>query len=287
MTREPEVRTALVTGASTGIGARTASRLVDAGYRVFGTSRRGRGDHDGVQMLQMDVRDDESVREAVGAVTEAAGHIDILVNNAGVAHQGFAEETGRAEADAVFETNFFGPIRVTDAVLPQMRRRRSGRVINVGSLAAWIGEPGETMYAASKAALARYSEALRHEVWHLGISVSLVEPGAFTTGVLGAASGHDDHAGHADHTGHISDYDGPRELARRTLEKSLRHGGDPNDVADLIAAVARTGQPRSRYGVGREARRIPIVKAAVPQRLTDYLLRRAYQLPGRSITSRS
>lgn len=95
--------------------------------------------------------------------------------------EGFAEETTLDEAAKVFATNLFGVARVVNAVLPGMRARRRGGIVNVGSLAAWVGEPGESFYAASKAALARYTEALRHEVWHLGIAVSLVEPGAFTT----------------------------------------------------------------------------------------------------------
>ncbi|MQA95077.1 MAG: SDR family NAD(P)-dependent oxidoreductase [Streptosporangiales bacterium] len=172
----------------------------------------------GVEMLRLDVRSEESVAACVSAVLDRAGHIDVLVNNAGVMHQGFAEETGPDQASAVFATNLFGVARVTNPVLPGMRSRRRGRIINVGSLAAWVGEPGEAYYAASKAALARYTEALRHEVWPLGISVSLVEPGAFTTGVIQASPVAEPV---------FADYDGAREAARRTLQESLRRGDDP------------------------------------------------------------
>lgn len=113
-----------------------------------------------------------------------AGQIDVLVSNAGVLLQGlFSEETSMTEARMVFETNFFGVVRMTNAVLPGMRSRREGRIINVGSLAAWVGELGEAFYSASKHALAGYSKALRHEVWPLGLHVSLVEPGAFMTNI--------------------------------------------------------------------------------------------------------
>src|SRR5262249_7702769 len=116
------------------------------------------------------------------------GRIDVLINNAGVEHVGVAEETTLEDARAVFETNFFGVVRMTNAVLPDMRDRRQGRIINVGSLAAWVGEPGGAFYSASKHALAGYTEALRHEVWRFGIHVSLAEPGVFKTNIIQAAS---------------------------------------------------------------------------------------------------
>lgn len=268
---------ALVTGASSGIGAVTAGRLASAGYRVYGTSRHPRADDEGVRMVTMDVRDEESVRSAVADITDEAGRIDLLINNAGVLHVGMAEETSREQMVDVFETNFFGTVRVTDSVLPQMRERRHGRVINVGSLAAWFGEPGEGFYAASKAALARYTEALRHEVGHLGIHVSLVEPGIFNTNVFEAASSR---AATSNATT-IADYDGPREAAHRTLHTAVERGAAPQHVAAVIARVARDPSPQARYGAGREARWIPPLTTLLPQRLTDRLLRRAYRLPRR------
>ncbi|WP_165974344.1 SDR family NAD(P)-dependent oxidoreductase [Nonomuraea deserti] len=156
MTAAPSAsRTVLVTGASSGIGQATARLFAERGARVFGTSRRALGDDGGVEMVQLDIRSEESVRQCVDRVLDRAGGIDVLVNNAGVMHEGFAEETALTDAQAVFDVNFFGTVRVTHAVLPGMRARRQGHVINVGSLAAWVGEPGEGLYAASKAALAR------------------------------------------------------------------------------------------------------------------------------------
>lgn len=221
-------------------------------------------------MLELDVRSDASVGRCVRTALERAGRIDVLVNNAGVLHEGFAEETSLAEAEAVFATNLFGAVRVTDAVLPGMRGRRSGRIINIGSLAAWVGEPGEGFYAASKAALARYTEALRHEVWHCGIRVSLVEPGAFGTDVLRASSVS---------PATIEDYDGPRESAHRTLHDSLRAGDDPREAAALILKITRSRSPRPRYGAGREAFWVPRVKTLLPGRFVDRLLRRGFGLP--------
>lgn len=261
--------TVLVTGASSGIGGAIAEAFAQAGWRVFGTSRRAQPERAGVEMLQLDVRSSESVTACVAQVLDRAGRIDVLVNNAGVMHLGIAEETTIDDARAVLETNLFGAVRLANAVLPHMRAGRRGRIINVGSAAAWIGEPGEAFYAASKHALAGYTEALRHEVWPLGIQVSLVEPGAFATNVLQAAS---------TSTARLSDYDAVRRAASRTLQNSLQRGGDPQQVARLVLSVARARTPRLRYPVGLAARWLPYLKVLLPQRLLDYLVRRGYGL---------
>lgn len=220
-------------------------------------------------MLQLDVRSDDSVARCLSEVRARAGGVDVLVNNAGVEHLGVAEETTLEEARALFETNFFGVVRMTNGVLPGMRERRRGRIVNVGSLAAWVGEPGEAFYSASKRALAGYTEALRHEVWPLGVHVSLIEPGAFRTNVIEAASASE---------GTIPDYDAVREAAQRTLRGSLEKGGDPEAVAKLIVDVARARRPRLRYGAGAEARWVPALKLLLPQRAFDALVRKGFGL---------
>ncbi|MEQ4303548.1 SDR family NAD(P)-dependent oxidoreductase [Plantactinospora sp. B6F1] len=269
MSGRAEARIVLVTGASSGIGAATADVFARAGWRVFGTSRRARPSRDGIEMLPLDVRSDESVDDCAAQVMARAGRIDVLVNNAGIMHTGMAEETSLDEARALFETNLFGVVRMTNAVLPQMRVRRHGRIVNVGSAAAWVGEPGEAFYAASKQSLAGYTEALRHEVWPLGITVSLVEPGAFATDIVASAS---------TSAGRITDYDPVRRAAVRTLQESLRRGGDPHKVADRIMEVAAARSPRLRYPVGPAARWLPLLRVLLPQRLFDHLLRRGYGL---------
>jgi NAD(P)-dependent dehydrogenase (short-subunit alcohol dehydrogenase family) len=135
-----------------------------------------------------------------------------------------------------------------------------------------VGEPGEAFYAASKAALARYTEALRHEVWHLGITVCLIEPGVFMTNVLDAAT-------NAEHL--IGDYNVARESARRTLHEGLHRGEDPRKFAELVLAIAESAHPRRRYGVGPQARWLPLLTSLVPQRLFDRILRRSFGLPKR------
>jgi NAD(P)-dependent dehydrogenase (short-subunit alcohol dehydrogenase family) len=174
---------ALVTGASSGIGEATAQRLSTAGYTVYGTSRRAvQARRRSFQMLPLDVTSDESVEEAVKAVMRQHGHIDVLVNNAGfgVAPAG-AEESSIEQARAIFDTNFFGLVRMTRAVVPYMRRQGSGRIINIGSVLGFLPMPYMALYSATKHAVAGYSEALDHELRTMGIRVSVVEPAYINT----------------------------------------------------------------------------------------------------------
>jgi NADP-dependent 3-hydroxy acid dehydrogenase YdfG len=145
---------ALVTGASSGIGKATAKTLMSAGYRVFGTSRRAVSENpDGVTMLTCDVTDDASVAKVVDEVLTQAGRIDLLVNNAGIGLLGGAEESSTAQAQALFDVNVFGVLRITSAVLPVMRRQRTGRIINLSSVLGLIPAPYSALYASTKHAI--------------------------------------------------------------------------------------------------------------------------------------
>ena len=173
---EPSI--ALVTGASSGIGEATAKRLAAAGYKVYGTSRRGSpGGPAIVQMLPLDVTSDDSVEAAVREVMRLEGRIDVLVNNAGfgVAPAG-AEESSIEQAQSIFDTNFFGIVRMTRAVVPHMRRAGGGRIINIGSVLGFLPTPYMALYAATKHAIEGYSESLDHELRTRGIRVSVIEP---------------------------------------------------------------------------------------------------------------
>src|SRR5881227_199818 len=171
-------RVALVTGASSGIGEAAAHQLLDAGFTVYGTSRRAVAGEErgGVVFLPLDVTDDQSVAGAVREVLDRSGRIDVLVNNAGLGIAGAAEESSIEQARALFDTNLFGSIRMTRAVLPQMREQGSGRVINISSVLGLVPAPFGAVYAATKHAIEGYSESLDHEVREHGIRVRLVEP---------------------------------------------------------------------------------------------------------------
>src|SRR5256884_1134858 len=174
---------ALVTGASSGIGKATAERLATAGYKVYGTSRRGATPGQrSFEMLSLDVTSDESVAAAVNALLRSEGRVDLLVNNAGfsVAPAG-AEESSIEQARAIFETNFFGIVRMTRAVVPHMRRQANGRIVNVSSVFGFLPAPYLALYAATKHAIEGYSESLDHELRTRGIRVSVIEPASTNT----------------------------------------------------------------------------------------------------------
>src|SRR6266550_6291082 len=168
----------LITGVSSGIGRETAQLLAQRGARVFGTVRDlGRADPIAkVELVLIDVTDDKSVKDGAESVLENAGRIDILINNAGYLIAGGLEETSIEEARQLFETNFFGVLRVTQAVLPSMRRHGYGRIVNISSMLGVLPGPYRGMYVASKHALEGYTKTLDHEVRTFGIRAALVEP---------------------------------------------------------------------------------------------------------------
>src|SRR5215216_1098945 len=178
---------ALVTGVSSGIGREIAQLLAERGARVFGTVRNPQSASPirGVEVVRMEVTDDASVNEAVQSIARKAGPIQHLVNNAGYSFMGALEETSVAEAREQFETNFFGVLRVTNAILPGMRQQGDGRIVNIGSVMGFLPAPYMGIYAASKHALEGYTETLDHEVRRFGVRAVLVEPAYTRTKLLG------------------------------------------------------------------------------------------------------
>jgi NAD(P)-dependent dehydrogenase (short-subunit alcohol dehydrogenase family) len=258
---------ALVTGASSGIGLATAKLLSDAGYQVYGTSRRG-GPMDNLHftMLQLDVTSDESVDAAVNAVLRLHGRIDLLVNNAGfgVAPAG-AEESSMAQASAIFETNFFGLVRMTRAVLPHMRRQGGGRIINIGSVLGFLPAPFAALYSATKHAVEGYSESLDHEVRSKGIRVSVVEPAYtkthFDANLLAADMP-------------IAEYRATVAQVEDALRRAFSKGDDPSVVANVVLKAATAARPKVRYVAGRVARVVRVLRRFGPAGLIDSGIRR-------------
>jgi NAD(P)-dependent dehydrogenase (short-subunit alcohol dehydrogenase family) len=265
-------KVALVTGASSGFGLLTAERLAAKGFRVFGTSRNPQAmlHAPSVEMLELDVRSDGSVAACIERVTGLASHVDLLVNNAGREHASVIEETALEHAREVFETNFWGVVRVTNAVLPGMRKRRSGQIINVGSLAGLMGVPGQGFYSASKFALEGYTETLRIELDPFDIHVSLIEPGFFKTNL---------HSNMLIGSHLFHDYDAVRPALTSAITKAIVDGDDPRKVANVIAEVAGSASPRLRYRVGSDAVWLPRLKAMLPQALFQRGMRRRFELP--------
>ncbi|WP_395321541.1 oxidoreductase [Variovorax sp. UC74_104] len=221
----------VVTGASSGIGRVAAEVFAARGCRVFGTVRdlRKAPVVPGVEFVEMDVREEESVQAGIDAIIEQGLRIDVLVNNAGMMMLGAVEETATAEAAALFDTNVFGVLRVTRAVLPYMRKQHRGRIVNVSSLFGVLPAPYMGMYAATKHAVEGLSESLDHEVRQFGVRVTLVQP-AFTRTNLDA------NAPRA--KAPIADYDRERDLVERSVADSVNNAPPPQSVANTIVEAA-------------------------------------------------
>lgn len=265
-----EMKVALVSGASRGIGAGIAARLAGEGYRIFGTSRRGTETADpGIEMLPLEVSDDASVRDCVAEVMNRAGRIDVLVNNVGYDLYAALEETPMADFIDQVDTNFFGAVRLTKAVLPHMQTRKAGRIVMIGSLGGVIGLPFNSAYAASKFALHGFAESLRLEVWPLGIHVSVIVAGAAATDTLDTS------------IREAAVKDGPYAARRAMMVRNLRAEGEKSDIgpSDFAAAVATcitAKRPRQYYLVGKQARAVTWLKALLPERMMQTSLRRMF-----------
>ena len=271
---------ALVTGASSGIGASTAQRLAMAGYKVYGTSRRGvQSGQRSFAMLPLDVTSDESVEAAVRELIRREGRIDLLVNNAGfgVAPAG-AEESSIEQAKAIFETNFFGLIRMTRAVVPHMRRQGNGRIINIGSVLGFLPMPYGALYAATKHAVEGYSESLDHELRTRGIRVSVIEP-AYTKTQFDANFLAPD--------SQLDEYREVRALLDKVLKKVMATADEPTVVADVVLQAAIAVQPKLRYTAGGLANRLRLLRRFAPARLVDAGIRKDLRLDARPPDARS
>jgi short-subunit dehydrogenase len=268
---ETDKKVALVTGASSGIGKATAKALQSAGYRVFGTSRRVIADiSDGITMLSCDVTDDASVTSVVAKILDQAGRVDLVVNNAGVGLLGGAEESSIAQAQALFDVNVFGILRVTNAVLPTMRLQKGGRIVNVSSVQGFIPAPYFALYASTKHAVEGYSESLDHEMRTFGIRVTLVEPAYTRTSFEEGLTSPDNQ---------IDIYDAGREGMNVTVRKAMEKGDSPEIVAKTVLKAATDANPKKRYAAGRMARQVSFLRRFVPASAFDKSLRKQIGLP--------
>jgi NAD(P)-dependent dehydrogenase (short-subunit alcohol dehydrogenase family) len=269
-----ESRIALVTGASSGIGEATAHRLSTAGYKVYGTSRRGaRAGQRSFEMLPLDVTSDASVDAAIKELMRLEGRIDLLVNNAGfgVAPAG-AEESSLDQARSIFETNFFGVVRMTRAVVPHMRRQGNGRIINIGSVLGFLPMPYGALYAATKHAIEGYSESLDHELRTWGIRVSVIEP-AYTKTQFDANFLEPDSK--------LDEYREVRAALAGTLIEVMAAADPPGVVADVVLRAASAVRPKLRYTAGRLANRLRLLRRFAPAGVLDAGIRRDLHLDTR------
>src|SRR5213594_3135800 len=217
----------LVTGVYSGIGREIAQLLAERGARVFGTVRnvRSASSIHGVELVSMDVTEDASVNAAVQSIVQKAGPIQFLVNNACYSFMGALEETSVAEARQQFETNLFGVLRVTNAILPGMRQQGDGRIVNISSVVGFIPAPYMGIYAASKHAVEGYTWTLDHEVREFGVRAVLVEP-AYTKSKI---SQNEKTAQTA-----LKEYAVQRQRMREAVQKGIEHGDEPRLVAEAV-----------------------------------------------------
>lgn len=263
---------ALITGASSGIGEATAKRLTQAGFKVYGTSRRGaQAGRREYEMLALDVTSDDSVDAAVASVMRLEGRIDLLVNNAGfgVAAAG-AEESSIKQAQAIFDTNFFGVVRMTRAVLPHMRAQGGGRIINIGSVLGFLPMPYGALYAATKHAIGGYSESLDHEVRKLGIRSVVVEPAYINTPF---------DVNLLEPDAKLDAYQEVRAAVTHRIQETMATAAGPDVVAETVLKAAQAHKPKLRYTAGGLAWRLRLLRTFAPASVMDAGIRKELRLP--------
>lgn len=262
------MRTALVTGASSGIGAATAELLATSGYRVFGTSRDPSAvarPRDGVEYLSLDLVDDDSIAQCASA----AGDVDVLVNNAGESQSGPLEELPMDAVERLFRTNVFGAVRLTQLVVPGMRTRGYGRVVMVGSMLASFPLAYRSSYVAAKAAIKGFATAARRELSPYGVWLTTVEPGSINTGI-------------GERRTHYLADGSPYAAGYRTMIEHLdaneRAGIPASQVAGTIRRAIEAERPRALYAVGSNAPVVFALRRLAPRSTVDKLVARRHGL---------
>lgn len=260
----------VVTGVSSGIGRVAAEKFAKRGCRVFGTVRdiAKAAPLSGIELIEMDVRDDASVKAGIQSIIDRAKRIDVLVNNAGTSMIGAVEETSTTEASSLFDTNVLSILRTAQAVLPHMRAQRGGRIVNVSSVLGFLPAPYMGLYSASKHAVEGLTETLDHEVRQFGIRATLVEP-SFTRTNL------DINAPRASST--IADYDRERALASSAVVSSVKGAPEPDGVANAIVEAA-LGAWRMRRTPAGQASLLSKLRRFMPAGPVDASLRKSFGL---------
>ncbi|ASZ13416.1 SDR family oxidoreductase [Chitinophaga pendula] len=260
----------LITGASSGLGETIANYLADKGYIVYGTSRNIHSEGRKFHTLQMDVGDPESIRRCVQHILHAQARIDVLINNAGLSIAGVTEHLLLADVQQTFDTNLFGVIRVCQEVLPYMRAQQQGRIINISSIGAEIGLPYRGIYSASKAALDRFTEALRLEVAPFGIQACSFQPGAIKTGINQRRLRTTVPTG--------SPYQHSFESTYAGIDRSIEKGSTPLSFCPVILHIIRSKHIKRCYRVGTLLEKIAVLlKQLLPATLFERLISRYYQ----------
>jgi len=260
---------ALVTGASSGIGKETAKLLIQKGVIVYGAARRVEKMADlkdvGVKLLAMDVTNEEEMVKGIEEILRNEGRIDILINNAGYGSFGALEDVPISEAKYQFEVNIFGLARLTQLVLPTMRKQHSGKIINISSIGGKLGEPHGVWYHATKYAVEGLSDSLRMELKQFGIKVVIIEPGSIITEWNSIAR---------EHLLKVSGNSDYKKLANKhanMLAQADKYGSKPIVVAKTIVRAALANNPKTRYATGGGAKLILFLRSVLSDKMFDKL----------------
>ncbi|AUS06541.1 SDR family oxidoreductase [Pseudotamlana carrageenivorans] len=262
----------LITGGSSGIGKSIGTFLNTKGYIVYGTSRNPQHYKDSpFPILTLDVKDGETIMKTVQDVINKEGRLDVVINNAGTGITGPIEEIPDTEIKNNFETNFFGPLKVIKAVLPQMRKQNAGLIINITSIAGYMGLPYRGVYSASKGALELITEAYRMELKNFNIKMTNVAPGDFATNIAAGRY----HAPLLDDSPYYKTYKDTLEL----MNTHVDHGSNPNMMAEAVCKIIETNNPKVHYKVGAFMQKFSIVlKRILPDTVYEKLLMNHYKL---------
>lgn len=262
----------LITGGSSGIGKSVGEFLSQKGYTIYGTSRSPERYPDSIiKLVALDVADVKSIQNAVKAVVESEGRLDVLINNAGAGITGPIEEIPDEEIKRNFETNVFGPINVIKAVLPQMRQQHSGLIINVTSIAGYMGLPYRGIYSASKGALELITEAFRMEIKDFNIHMTNIAPGDFATNIAAGRY----HAPILEDSPYKQTYGNSLKM----MDDHVDSGSDPQQMANAIYKIIQTKKPKIHYKVGAFMQKFSIVlKRILPDKVYEKLLMNHYKL---------
>ena len=260
----------LITGASSGIGKAIGDFLTINGFKVYGTSRDSSNHlNSKFELLDLDVKNLENINSCVEKIIKIEGKIDVLINNAGVGITGPLEEIPENEIENNFKTNFFGPINVIKCILPKMRSKSQGLIINITSVAAYVGTPYRSIYSAAKSALDLVSETLNMETKPFNIKVVTIAPGDFATNIASRRY----HAPNEEKSAYFSGY----SKALRLMNEHVDSGSDPNLIAKLVFKIINTKNPNKKYITGSLLERIsPYLKLLLPQKLFEYIVMKSY-----------
>lgn len=269
-------RVALVVGASSGMGKACAEYLRDQGYYVYGTSRKAvfpvmteRNGQGFLQMIPLDVTREDSISQAVDFVLKQEGQINVLLNCAGYALGGAIEDLTLDEIQEIFHTNVFGMMMVIKHVLPGMRDRQKGLIVNISSVAGFIAIPFQSMYSASKYAVEAMTEALRMEVKPFGIKVSMIDPGDINTGFTAARK--------IAKQAHVNPvYKQRHDRAVHEMIKSETKGPGPEVVVREFARILNSNNPPIRIVVGMQYKAVALLKRLLPAKVVESVVEKMY-----------